>query len=104
MLARIMFPFILMVSLAALVMGMLNAKSVFGMPALASTFFNIGSIIGGVVLAKIFDPNFGTAHFGTASIVAFAVSTLIGGLLQLVVQFPALWKTGLPVPARFHVA
>ncbi len=29
-LARIMYPFILMVSLAALVMGMLNARNVFG--------------------------------------------------------------------------
>src|SRR5580658_3523784 len=38
-LTRIMFPFILLVSLAALVMGMLNAKSVFGMPAMASSFF-----------------------------------------------------------------
>ena len=94
MLARIMFPFILMVSLAALVMGMLNAKRVFGMPAMASTFFNLGSIIGGVVLGKIFDPHFGTRDFGTASIVAFAAGTLIGGMLQLVVQFPALWKLG----------
>src|ERR1700678_1277958 len=49
-LTRIMFPFILLVSLAALVMGMLNAKSVFGVPAMASSFFNLGSIIGGVTL------------------------------------------------------
>jgi putative peptidoglycan lipid II flippase len=34
-LARIMYPFILMVSLAALVMGMLNARNVFGIPAMA---------------------------------------------------------------------
>ena len=47
-LTRIMFPFILLVSLAALVMGMLNAKNVFGVPAMASSFFNIGSIVGGV--------------------------------------------------------
>src|SRR6202795_4025835 len=47
-LTRIMFPFIVMVSMAALVMGMLNAKSVFGIPAMASSFFNIGSIVGGV--------------------------------------------------------
>lgn len=94
LLARIMFPFILMVSLAALVMGMLNAKNVFGMPALASTFFNIGSIVAGVSLAKWMDPNFGTKNFGTPSAVAFAISTLVGGLLQLVVQFPALWKAG----------
>src|SRR5580693_5028296 len=37
-LTRIMFPFILLVSMAALVMGMLSAKSVFGIPAMASSF------------------------------------------------------------------
>ena len=52
-LTRIMFPFILLVSLAALVMGMLNAKSIFGRPAMASSFFNLGSIIGGVALGDM---------------------------------------------------
>lgn len=37
-LTQVMFPFILLVSLAALAMGMLNAKNVFGMPAMASSF------------------------------------------------------------------
>ena len=55
-LTRIMFPFILLVSLAALVMGMLNAKSVFGMPAMASSFFNIGSIVAGVALGILARP------------------------------------------------
>src|SRR5436190_22243171 len=50
LLTRVMWPFILLVSLAALVMGMLNARNVFGMPAMASSFFNLGSIIGGVAL------------------------------------------------------
>ncbi len=59
-LTRIMFPFILLVSMAALVMGMLNARNVFGMPAIASSFFNIGSILGGVVLGYWLDPHFGT--------------------------------------------
>jgi len=52
-------PFILLVSLAALVMGMLNAKSIFGRPAMASSFFNLGSIIGGVSLGWMIDPHFG---------------------------------------------
>src|ERR1700751_5526552 len=47
LLTRIMWPFMLLVSLAALVMGMLNAKHVFGPPAMASSYFNLGSIIGG---------------------------------------------------------
>ena len=51
-----MYPFILLVSLAALVMGMLNARNVFGVPAMASSFFNIGSIAGGVLFGWLFDP------------------------------------------------
>ena len=59
MLTRVMYPFILLVSLAALVMGMLNARNVFGIPAMASSFFNLGSIIAGVTLGYWLDPNFG---------------------------------------------
>src|SRR5438309_11365244 len=60
LLTRIMFPFILLVSLAALIMGMLNAKHVFGMPAMASSFFNLGSIIGGAGFGWLLDPHFGS--------------------------------------------
>jgi putative peptidoglycan lipid II flippase len=89
LLTRIMFPFILMVSLAALVMGMLNARHIFGMPAMASAFFNLGSIIGGVLFGWWLDP-----HFGEKALVGLALGTLLGGLLQLLVQFPVLAKAG----------
>ena len=88
-LTRIMFPFILLVSLAALVMGMLNAKNVFGMPAMASSFFNLGSIIGGVILGYWIDP-----HFGLRALIGLAFATVIGGALQLVVQLPSLRHLG----------
>src|ERR1700720_2580444 len=88
-LTRIMFPFILLVSLAALVMGMLNSKSVFGMPAMASSFFNIGSIVGGIGLGFWFDP-----HFGPRALIGLAFATLIGGGLQLAVQLPSLARLG----------
>ena len=93
-LTRIMFPFIALVSLAALVMGMLNAKNVFGMPAMASTFFNIGSIIGGLAFGRLLDPHFGTKQYGAGSLVGMSVGVLIGGLAQLVVQFPSLRRVG----------
>ncbi len=89
MLTAVMFPFILMVSLAAQVMGMLNAKHVFGWPAMASSFFNIGSIVGGVGLAWWLDP-----QFGPGALLGLAIGTLIGGFLQLLVQLPPLWKVG----------
>jgi putative peptidoglycan lipid II flippase len=88
-LTRIMFPFILLVSLAALIMGMLNSKSVFGMPAMASSFFNIGSIVGGVILGYWIDP-----HFGPRALVGLAVATVFGGALQLAVQLPSLARLG----------
>ena len=89
LLARVMYPFILLVSLAALVMGMLNAKHVFGIPAMASSFFNLGSIIGGVAVGWWLDPS-----FGTRALVGLAIGTLIGGFLQLAVQLPSLFRAG----------
>jgi putative peptidoglycan lipid II flippase len=86
---RIMYPFILLVSLAALVMGMLNARNVFAIPAMASSFFNLGSIAAGVLLGYWLDP-----HFGERAIRGLAVGTLIGGALQLLVQLPALHRQG----------
>ncbi|MEP6776979.1 MAG: murein biosynthesis integral membrane protein MurJ, partial [Chthoniobacterales bacterium] len=95
-LTRIMFPFILLVSLAALVMGMLNAKHVFGMPAMASSFFNIGSIVAGVALCYWLDPqpDWRHPHFGERGLVGLSIATLIGGLLQLAVQLPSLGRVG----------
>ena len=88
-LTRIMFPFILLVSLAALAMGLLNAKNVFGAPAMASSFFNIGSILGGVGFAWWLDPG-----FGPRALVGLAIGTLLGGLAQLMAQWPALYRVG----------
>jgi putative peptidoglycan lipid II flippase len=88
-LTRIMFPFILMVSLAALVMGILNSKNVFGVPAMASSFFNIGSIVGGVLIGYWIDP-----YFGPRALTGLAIGTLIGGALQLGVQLPQLRRVG----------
>ena len=88
-LAQIMYPFILLVSIAALVMGILNAKKVFGIPAMASTFFNIFSIVSGAVLGWWFDPT-----FGKNSLYGFAIGVLIGGLAQLVIQIPPLLRVG----------
>ncbi len=88
-LTRIMFPFILLVSLAALAMGMLNARNVFAVPALASSFYNLGSIFGGVTIAWLIDPS-----FGPRALVGMAIGTLIGGFLQMAVQFPSLRNVG----------
>src|ERR1044071_5411493 len=50
LLTRIMFPFLVLVALAAQAMGLLNACDRYGIPSLASVFFNIGSLAVGLGL------------------------------------------------------
>lgn len=97
LLTRIMWPFMLLVSLAALVMGMLNAKHIFGPPAMASSYFNLGSILAGVAIGYWIDP-----HFGARSLIGLAIGTLIGGAWQLLGQFPSLWRVGYKFHADFQ--
>ncbi len=89
LLTRIMFPFLLLIALAALAMGMLNAKRQFGIPASASMMFNIGSIVGGVGLAYWFDP-----QLGPRAMIGMSIGTLIGGAAQLFIQVPSLFRQG----------
>ena len=84
----IMMPFLLFISLSAVVMGILNTKGRFFVPAIASSFFNLGSILGGTSLALILPLH------GYPAIVGMAFGTLIGGFLQLAVQLPTLKKAG----------
>jgi len=85
---RIMFPFLLLISLAAVAMGILNTKGKFFIPALASSFFNLGSIAVGVSLALVLP------RFGVPAIEGMAWGTLVGGALQLLVQTPQLRRVG----------
>jgi putative peptidoglycan lipid II flippase len=96
-LTAIMFPFLLFISLSAVVMGILNAKGRFFVPAMASSFFNLGSIAAGVLLAFILP------HFGHPAIAGMAIGTLIGGLLQLAWQLPSLRRVGFSLNPVFHL-
>ncbi len=102
-LTRIMFPFILLVALAAVAMGVLNTKGVFGIPASASTVFNITSILfglgiayslsgGGWVVPK--DPRILPDIGAQWAITGMAFGTLIGGASQFLMQVPSLLKVG----------
>ncbi|MEN8134011.1 MAG: murein biosynthesis integral membrane protein MurJ [Thermodesulfobacteriota bacterium] len=84
----IMFPFLILVSLSSVCMGILNTRGHFFIPSVSSAFFNLGSILGGVGLALVMP------KYGQPPIVGMAVGTLIGGVLQLVGQFPSLKKAG----------
>ena len=100
---RVMFPFILMVALAAVAMGVLNTKGKFGVPASASTAFNVVSILAGLAFAywlsggswaKSEDKNAIPDLAAQWAIVGMAIGTLIGGAAQFLLQVPALLKVG----------
>ncbi len=102
-LTQIMFPFILLVALAAVAMGVLNTKGIFGVPASASTVFNIVSITGGLAFAYWLsgggwvisaDPNAVPGFSAQWAIIGMAIGTLIGGASQFLMQIPSLFKVG----------
>jgi putative peptidoglycan lipid II flippase len=83
-LTRLMFVYLLLVSLSAVVMGMLNSFGRFGIPALSPALFNLG------IIASVF----GLYKYLDVPVYAMAIGVLIGGLGQLGIQLPLLWKIG----------
>jgi putative peptidoglycan lipid II flippase len=96
-LARIMMPFLLLVSLAAVAMGMLNAQARFTAPALAPALFNVATIAVGLAL-------WGLGAGPRAAVIGWSIGTLLGGVCQLVAQVPALWSLGFRPRPAFSIA
>jgi putative peptidoglycan lipid II flippase len=93
---RWLFPYIFLISLAALASGILNAFDVFTLPAFTPVLLNLSIITSALLLSPRFDD---PAY-------AFATGVLIGGTLQLAVQIPPLLKRGLDLrlPRPFDAA
>ena len=87
-LTRIMTPFLTLVALAAVFMGMLNALGHFFVPALAPAMFNIATIV--IILTVV--PF--ARQLGVDPIVLVAVSTIVGGFGQLLIQWRPLEQEG----------
>jgi len=83
--ARIVFPFIILVGLSAVLMGILQAHRRFFAASLAPVWSNIGMILGAVVLAAAFPAN---------PIMGLAVGLLVGGAGQILGQLPSLRAIG----------
>ncbi len=90
---RIMMIFLLIVSISALVMGMLNSFNRFTIPALSPALFNLGTIITVVAMYTIFDQPAYT----------LAIGVVIGGILQLAVQLPLLHRIGYRFKFNFNL-
>jgi putative peptidoglycan lipid II flippase len=90
-LTRIMFPYLVLVGLAALAMGALNSQGRFFAAALGPAVLNLGMIVGVLALRARVEP----------PIVSLAFGVLAGGVGQLLVQVPSLASCGVLVsPSR----
>ncbi len=85
-LLRLLFPYVLFVGLAAIVMGILNSARHFLTPALGPILFNILSLGGLFVLPLLWT--------GVHPVWAYSTGVLAGGVIQLLVQIPALVRRG----------
>jgi putative peptidoglycan lipid II flippase len=92
LLTRIMFPYLLFISLAALAMGVLNSVRAFAAPALSPVLFNL-CIIG---FALLVSPRLSEPILGVA------VGVVVGGASQFVMQVPGLRRRGLLFGWRFE--
>ncbi len=93
-LTQIMAPYILCVSLVAMLNAALNALNIFGTSAWAQVTMNIVLIIGAIV-AIPFEPKTATK--------LLAVSALVGGIIQILAQLPATFRAGLSLAPSFQL-
>jgi putative peptidoglycan lipid II flippase len=88
MLTRIMMPFLPAIAVAVAVMGMLNSLNRFFIPSLSPAMFNIATILCAFLLVPVMP------YFGLPPITAIAIGTLLGGIGQVILQWPLLYREG----------
>ncbi len=93
-LTRLLFPYIFLMGISALMMGALYASKRFAAPAFAPVWLNICLIGAALLLAPML------VEFGWPAIFALAIGALLGGTLQIVAQLPSLRKEKLIVRPR----
>ena len=88
LMTQIMFPYIGLISLVSLSAGVLNTWKRFAVPAATPVLLNLASILAAWWLGPQF------TRWGIEPIYAQAVGVMVGGVLQLGVQVPALARIG----------
>ncbi len=87
-LTRILIPFLSFISLAAVLMGILNSKERFGIPAFAPVMLNLTMIAFGLFICPLF------GHQPEQQVVGWAWGAMIGGAMQMLIQVPPVFKQG----------
>jgi putative peptidoglycan lipid II flippase len=93
-LLRVMFPYMILVCLAAVLMGMLNARGHFFIPAMGATMLNVVMIASVYWLAPKFGVGLPREQRLPVQIFALAYGVLAAGVAQAAFQMPTLWRDG----------
>ena len=93
-LTRLLFPYIFLMGISALMMGALHASRRFAAPAFAPALLNIALIAAALLLAPML------RDLGWPAIFALAIGALLGGALQVLAQVPSIAKERLLVRPR----
>jgi len=93
-LVRVMFPYMILVCLTAVMMGMLNARGHFFIPAMGATMLNVVMIASVWWLAPKFGVGLPKEHRLPVQIFALAYGVLAAGVAQAAFQLPTLWRDG----------
>lgn len=87
-LTRVMFPFLMLVAIAVAAMGMLNALGRFFIPALSPAMFNVACIAAAIGLVPVMPA------LGFEPVMGLAIGVLLGGVGQVLLQWPPLAREG----------
>ncbi|HEU6447339.1 MAG TPA: murein biosynthesis integral membrane protein MurJ [Verrucomicrobiae bacterium] len=93
-LLRVMFPYMLFVCAAAALMGMLNARGHFFIPAMGAAMLNVVMIASVIWLAPKFGTGLPKDQKLPVQIFALAYGVLAAGVAQALFQLPTLYRDG----------
>jgi len=93
-LLRVMFPYLLLVCIAAAMMGILNARGHFFIPAMGAAMLNVVMIASVLWLAPKFGAGLPPGERLPVEIFALAYGVLAAGVAQAAFQVPTLWRDG----------
>ncbi len=92
LLAQVMFPYMLLISLSALAMGVLNSMGHFFAPSASPMLFNLAMILSMLMISPLLE----------TPVLGLAIGVVIGGVLMLALQVPFLIKKGVTFAPDYH--
>ena len=97
-LVRTMFPFLLLLALAAQAQGVLYATHRFAVPAVSPAIFNLVSVSSGLAIGYWLAP-----RLGFSMVLGMAAGVVVGGVAQLAFLLPSVWRAGFAWRPRWNL-